>query len=157
MKTTLFIFLLSVCYLLGNAQESNFFEIKTSQVEPVMISLIPISRINPKPNDKVGEIKMIDQGIEIGKKISDIAAQSLTPANIPDNTKKISYYDIYFDKNKNIMKIIFTLHKDILKYTTEQQWINCYNQIKAINLEPYVEIINKDNFDFSVISGSLFQ
>lgn len=157
MKTFLITLVLSLFSILGNTQELSFFEIKTNKIEPSMISLIPVSRINPNATDKVGEVKIINQGKKIGKKISDIAKQTLIPDKIPTKIQKMSYYDIYFDKDKNIMKIIFTINKNILEYTTEKQWIDCYNQIKAIDLKNHIEIINKDNFDFSFISGSLFE
>lgn len=38
--------------------------------------------------------------------------------------------DIIFDKEKNIREINFSIYKDLLKYITEQQWLECIEKIK---------------------------
>lgn len=153
MKTTLLIFLLSVCSLLGNAQAYKFFELDTSVLNSNLITLLPVSRTEPASHEISGKFDLTKKKKEYAELIFEISKQILKPENIPSNAKKASYFNIYFNKDKKIMYITFTVFREMLEYTTEQQWIDFYNQIEAINLDPYIEIPNKESFDFSKISG----
>lgn len=157
MKTKLILLLLSFFSIGGNAQEFKHFEMEIFPPDSVLVRLTPISRVDPAPTDVVGRFKQTKNYREYHQKIIEIAKRIFTPEKIPTEVKNASGMYIYMDKNKKVMEISYIIRKKLLEYTTEQQWLDLSNQVKAISLDPYIEIPNKENFDFAAISEFFFE
>lgn len=157
MKTIVTICIAFLFTLVGNAQEFKYFEIDTTSLELPRIKLTPIARIEPGPTEVAGEFFFKKEIHTVyRKKYTEIVENIFHPEEIPYDIKKSTFMYIIFNKEKNIMEISFSIHRDLLKYTTEQQWLNCIKKVNEIDLDPFIDIPNEDSFDFNQITIKLF-
>lgn len=155
MKTILIRFTAFLFTLVGNAQNFNHFKIEKSEIDTSQIILTPLSSIDPDSTARVGVAYLINK-TEHSNKLIDLVKQTFTCVAIPSEIKKGAFMDVYFDKEKKIIKISFSMNKRLLNYTTEQQWLDFEEGVKAIDLEPYIDIPNKESFDFGVFHFKIF-
>lgn len=158
MKSFLTIFLFTF-FLFGNAQSPKNFEHfqikKDNMYDSLSIRLTPLSFIDLDSTARVGVAYLINK-TEYSNKLIDLVKQTFTCVAIPSEIKKGAFMDVYFDKEKKIIKISFSMNERLLNYTTEQQWLDFEEGVKTIDLEPYIDIPNKESFDFGVFHFKIF-
>lgn len=151
MKNIIITILLTIFYIIGNAQNFNHFKIEQSEIDTSHIILTPLSNKEPGPTEKVGEFYLTGKDEECVSKFINLSKQFLPNQNIPEKIKKYSFIDIYFDKEKKITGFKFYINRKLLEYISENQWLEFIEQAKNIDLDPYIDIPNKDSFDFNAI------